>query len=88
MGIKFSILYEKRVIKEDVACLSQATKIRIRKAIEEKLMISPEMYGKPLRGSLKPYWSLRVGDYRIIYTIKKKVVTVFIIGHRSKVYKK
>ena len=45
--------------------------------------------GKPLRLSLKGYWSYRVGVYRIIYTIEHNVLTVTIldIGHRREVYR-
>jgi len=46
----------------------------------------PERIGKPLRYS--DFWSLRVGDYRVIYEINrdKKQVVIFFIGHRKKVY--
>ena len=45
--------------------------------------------GKPLKLSLKGKWSYRVGVYRIIYSIEKKILTVYIldIGHRREVYK-
>ena len=44
--------------------------------------------GKPLKLSLKGNFSLRVGIYRIIYTIEQKIVTVNVlkIGHRRDVY--
>ena len=47
----------------------------------------PEIYGKPLRSSLKGYRNLRIGDYRIIFRIEEKAVKVFAILHRSIVYK-
>jgi len=45
--------------------------------------------GKPLKLSLKGKWSFRVGVYRIIYTIEKKILTVYVldIGHRREIYK-
>lgn len=45
--------------------------------------------GKPLKGELKGLWSLRIGEYRVIYTIDKsnKEVRIYVIGHRKKVYK-
>lgn len=58
----------------------------IRKRIEEKLTIQPDLFGKPLRRSLHGYWSLRIADYRIIYRIEGRKVLVFIIEHRSVVY--
>ncbi|MFT5388114.1 MAG: mRNA interferase RelE/StbE [Lysobacterales bacterium] len=44
--------------------------------------------GKSLKHLLKAKYSLRVGVYRIIYKIEKKVVTVYIldIGHRKDIY--
>ena len=64
--------------------LDQDMKKRIRKKLEE-LQQYPER-GNHLRYS--EYWSLRVGDYRIIYEIDKKEQKVIIlyIGHRKDVY--
>lgn len=82
----FGILYHHLVAKEDIPRLSLFWKEKIRSAIENKLTIKPEVFGKPLRRSLKGYWKLRVGDYRIIYRIEKIKVKIFIIQHRSVVY--
>ena len=62
-------------------------KLRIKKAIEERLMTDPVKYGKPLRKSLKSYWKLRVGDYRIVYNVKDNTVIIFGIINRKDVYK-
>ena len=43
--------------------------------------------GKPLVGPLKGKWSLRVGDYRIIYQVEKSTVIVLTVNHRSQVYR-
>ena len=59
---------------------------RILKAIEERLSQSPEFYGKPLRFSLKGLWSLRVGDYRVVYQIKEDEIVIVKVGHRKDVY--
>ncbi len=60
----------------------------IRRAIEDKLMVDPLRYGLPLRRGLKGLMKLRVGDYRVIYSIEKEIVTVQVIkiGHRRHVY--
>ena len=44
--------------------------------------------GKILKHKLKGKFSLRVGNYRIIYAVDQKIVTVFIfdIGHRREIY--
>ena len=45
--------------------------------------------GKLLKHTLKGKYSLRVGVYRIIYQINKKIITVYVldIGHRKNIYK-
>lgn len=88
MGLNFEIFYHPLVIKEDIPKLGTANKNNVKKAIENKLAISPEIFGKPLRRSLKGYRKLRVGDYRVIYRIEGAKVKIFYIGHRSIVYKK
>lgn len=88
MGVIFDIVYHPEVVEKDIPKLSPSDKNRIKKAVEDKLAISPEIFGKPLRRSLKGYRKLRVGDYRVIYRIEGKKVKIFYIGHRSVVYKK
>lgn len=45
--------------------------------------------GKPLKHKLKRKYSLRVGVYRVIYQVNRKIVTVYVleIGHRKNIYK-
>ena len=38
--------------------------------------------GKPLVGPLKGIWSLRVGEYRILYQADSKRVTILTVNHR------
>lgn len=42
---------------------------------------------KALMGPLKGIWSLRVGDYRILYELAHGTVIVLTINHRREVYK-
>jgi len=60
----------------------------IKRAIEERLMIDPIHFGKPLTYSLKGHRRLRVSDYRVIYRIETETNTVLIIAikHRKDVY--
>ena len=53
-----------------------------------KLYEDPENFGKPLSRELKGKFRLRVGDYRLLYTLNKEknLVTIFDIGHRKDVY--
>jgi mRNA interferase RelE/StbE len=45
--------------------------------------------GKPLKESLKGQFSLRIGDYRIVYLLKHSTQRIFIIyiRHRKDAYK-
>ena len=86
LGNSFQIVYHHLVVRQDIPRLSEEWKENIRHAIEERLMTRPDLYGKPLRRSLKGYRKLRVGDYRIIFRVEKSIVKILIIQHRSTVY--
>ena len=88
MALNFEIFYHTKVVKEDIASLSLVWRDKIKFAIEEKLTIAPDFFGKPLRRSLKGYRKLRVGDYRVVFRIEKNRVHVLAIMHRSIIYKK
>lgn len=75
-------------IPKDIATIPNNIKIRIKKAIEQRLLNDPIKYGAPLRRSYQGYRKLRVGDYRIIYRVDEKEIIILKIGHRSEVYKK
>ncbi|MDR1208202.1 MAG: type II toxin-antitoxin system RelE/ParE family toxin [Holosporales bacterium] len=61
-------------------------KLLIKRVIEERLTQDPQAFGKPLRGSLKGHYRLRIEDYRIIYRVNGNVVLVIAIGHRKDIY--
>lgn len=82
----FSVIYHHLVVRYDIPKLPSAWKEKVRRAIEDRLTAQPNLYGKPLRRSLKGYRKLRVGDYRIIFRIEKNTVKILIIQHRSVVY--
>ena len=84
--MSYQILYADKVAKIDIPKISSLYKIRIRKAIEFKLVTRPDLYGKPLRRTLKGYFKLRVGDYRIVFRIENKKVKILAIAHRKIVY--
>lgn len=86
MEITFTVVYHYLVASHDIPKLPGEWKKKIRRAIEKRLTSHPELYGKPLRRSLKGYRKLRVGDYRIIFKIEKHAVKILIIQHRSTVY--
>jgi mRNA interferase RelE/StbE len=81
------IKYHPHILSEDLPKMSGVIKLRIKKAIEKKLMINPTIFGEPLRGTLIPLWKLRVGDFRIVFGISNDTVYVHAIGHRKEIYK-
>ena len=87
MALKFSITYHQTVVKEDIPRLVSPWREKIKSAIESRLTMEPELYGKPLRRSLKGYRKLRVGDYRVVFRIEGISVKILAILHRSVVYK-
>ena len=88
MALNFEISYHTKVVKEDILSLSLVWRDKIKFAIEEKLTIAPDFFGKPLRRSLKGYRKLRVGDYRVVFRIDKNKIYVLAIMHRSIIYRK
>ncbi len=67
------------VVKEDLPKLDAGWQRRVLKTIRKKLTADPEGYGEPLRGELSGYWKLKIEDFRVVYSIKKDVVTVKVL---------
>jgi len=84
----FEIRYHDRVASDDLPNLPSAMRSRIRAAIEQRLMVDPISFGKPLRYALRGHRRLRVGDWRIVYRVDvaQRVVFVVAIDHRKDVY--
>lgn len=87
MALAFEIVYSRVVVEEDIPRLAPLWRAKIQAAIEEKLFEFPDVYGKPLRRSLKGYRKLRVGDYRVVFRIAGAKVLILAILHRSVVYR-
>ena len=70
---KFDKLVAQRVIK------------KIRRLAENFEIAVPE----PLSGHFKGAYKLRVGDWRVIYTVaqKKRLITIHLVGHRREIYR-
>lgn len=81
----FEIIYHPDCLK-DLSKMDTGVKKRIQSSIEERLAENPAEFGKPLRYSAKGLWSLRVGDWRVVYQILGEKVLVLRIGHRKEVY--
>jgi mRNA interferase RelE/StbE len=78
--------YHPDVKKSDLPKIDAKNRRMIKKTIEDRLTTQPEAYGKPLRRTLKGYWKLRIGDYRVVFKISSDSIFIFGIIHRKEVY--
>ena len=83
--MKFEIFFYNEV-HNDLKEIPKKFLEKIKDAIDVKLKEKPEYYGIPLRGSLKPYRKLRIGDYRIVFRIDNEKIYILAALHRKKVY--
>ncbi|WP_353272268.1 type II toxin-antitoxin system RelE family toxin [Wolbachia endosymbiont (group A) of Urophora cardui] len=91
MGLeRYKIKSLKSVTERDLPNLPKTIRLRVQKAIKERLTVDPINLGEPLHHSLKGLRRLRVGDYRVVYRIDQSERTVVIteIGHRDTIYKR
>jgi len=82
------ILQIKPKARKNLDKLPESFRSKIRQTLRE--IVSNPFSGKKLSGNRKGQYSFRVWPYRIIYTIKKKELIVFVIDidHRQGVYSK
>ncbi len=83
----YKFKYHPDVKKSDLPKIDVNNKNMIKRAIEKRLATRPETYGKPLQRTLKGYWKLRVGDYRVVFKVSGDDILIFGIIHRKKVYR-
>ena len=85
MAKKYKIIFAP-VAERQFKRLDYSIQIRVGRAIA-KLAFDPSL-GKQLKGELKDYRSLRVGDWRVIYFIYHSKIQIEIIrvAHRREVY--
>ena len=82
----YNLIYHADVKKVDLPKIDNKNKAMIKRAIEERLTAQPEIYGKPLQRTLKGYWRLRVGDYRVVFKISGNEILILGIMGRKSVY--
>ena len=83
----YNLVYHADVEKVDLPRIDKKNKSMIKRAIEDRLKTQPEIYGKPLQRTLKGYWKLRVGEFRIIFKVLGKELRIYGIIHRKRVYR-
>lgn len=87
MEVEYSVQLHKQVISKDLPSITKSWRRKIKDAVDKKLVTDPVTFSYPLKQNLKGCRKLRVGDYRIVFTIEGKTIYVIAILHRSKVYK-
>ena len=86
--MNFKLIYHADVKKVDLPKIDMKNRSMIKKAIEERLATQPEVFGRPLQRTLKGYWKLRVGEYRVVFKISENDILVLGIIHRKDVYQR
>lgn len=76
----YTLRYHPRVADHDLPKISADSRKRIARQIETRLTTTPERFGAPLTGSLRGYWKLRVGDYRVVFQVSGSEVWIFAIS--------
>ena len=75
--------YKRQAIK-DLTKLSLPQKKKITKKLE--ILAQDPLAGKPLKGQLKNFYSLRAWPYRIIYQKLSRKIVIQAITHRQTAY--
>lgn len=76
----------KEPAKRQIDRLDPAVRSRIHGAL--KRIATMPTIGKPLRKPLDGLWSYRSGDWRIVYEVHSRAITVIVVavGHRREIY--
>jgi len=89
MNLGFSVEVSSKAVKDlrNLSVTNQRIFISIAKRID--LLAKNPYLGKSLKGNLKNCFSLRIGEYRVIYEIypKQKVILIIRVGHRKDIYR-
>lgn len=78
---------------DDLSQLDRVVQRRIIKVLKDRIALldDPRSLGQPLTGKeLGQFWKYRMGDYRVICSIRDEVITILVvrIGHRREVYRR
>jgi len=84
--MKYTVILSRRARKQ-LQKINRPNQLKIGKAIN-LLADNPHPSGRVLLKSKHTFWRICVGDYRIIYQVKKKELIILIvrIRHRKEVY--
>ena len=82
----YRVPYHPLVRSRDIPRLDPPVRRRIRAVIESKLTGHPEETAKPLAHTTRRLWSLRVGDWRVVFALRDDEVWILRIGRRRDEY--
>jgi mRNA interferase RelE/StbE len=86
--VSYTLRYHPAVRTDDLPKISSEARRRIARLIEARLGTEPARFGAPLSGSLRGYWKLRVGDYRVVFKVTWRAVWILAVVHRRDVYER
>jgi mRNA interferase RelE/StbE len=83
----YKLVWDKEAI-DDLKSIDRKKAIDLARKVEKQLTKNSNELGKKLTGRFKGLYRYRYGDYRIIYQIFKKEITIVIVrvGHRKNIY--
>ncbi len=84
MKAKFEVRFTPRFRKR-LKALKRQLQIRILR--QTKILKSNPYLGKKLRGPWRGIYSLRIGDYRVLYQISDNKVLLLTVAHRKYIYR-
>ena len=77
------------ILTDEVKAKLRAMPLTFRREIGHKLFLLEEDLGgnvKKLKGSTNGY-RLRIGDYRVLFELEGRIVTVYAVGDRKDIYR-
>jgi mRNA interferase RelE/StbE len=76
-----------RPAQKEIRSLDQGIRVRVLQALRA-LAVDPRPSGCRKLTGAQNRWRIRVGDYRVIYTVNDTdhIVEIIIVRHRSKAY--
>jgi len=84
--MSYNLIFSKDALRS-VRKLDPVTKKRLGKKLKEYAK-KPLRYAKKLRESKIGNYRWRIGNYRVVFDLKRKNIEVLQIGHRKEIYRK